>query len=109
MYGSVNMNVLLKWHKKSPLPYKFAFIALEANVSTSKERNLRYPSGGSQASHMTAQARRKLGSLGTSIGSLREMLNDPKVARDMYSYRFVFRFGFFVLLALKTNAIEGEI
>jgi len=48
-----------------------------------QERNLKYPSGGSQASHMTSQARRKLGSLGTSIQNLRDMLTDPKVARDI--------------------------
>eukprot|EP00210_Caulerpa_lentillifera_P000614 g594.t1 len=43
-----------------------------------QERNLKYPSGGSQASRVTAQARRKLGSLGTAIQTLHSMLADPK-------------------------------
>ena len=41
-----------------------------------QERNLRHPNGGAEASRITAQARRKLGALGSSLDQLRNILED---------------------------------
>ena len=41
-----------------------------------QDRNLRHPNGGAEASRITAQARRKLGALGSSLDQLRNILED---------------------------------
>ncbi|KAK9819807.1 hypothetical protein WJX72_002665 [[Myrmecia] bisecta] len=43
-------------------------------VQLIQDRNVRYPTGGPDASRITAVARRKLGSLGTAVDNLRDLL-----------------------------------
>jgi hypothetical protein len=45
-----------------------------------QERNINHPDGGPEASRMTAAARRKLGSLGTSLDTLFRWLDSPDAA-----------------------------
>ena len=45
---------------------------------------MKYPNGGQEASRVTAAARRKLGSLGSALDNLREMLDGPQCA-DAYA------------------------
>jgi len=45
-----------------------------------QERNINHPDGGPEASRMTAAARRKLGTLGTSLDSLFRWLDSPEAA-----------------------------
>lgn len=47
-------------------------------LSSVQERNLKYPNGGPEASRITASARRKLGTLSTSIEALQKKLEDDK-------------------------------
>ena len=49
-----------------------------------QERNMKYPNGGQEASRVTAAARRKLGSLGSALDNLRDMLDGPQCA-DAYA------------------------
>ena len=41
---------------------------------------MKYPNGGQEASRVTAAARRKLGSLGSALDNLRDMLDGPQCA-----------------------------
>lgn len=41
---------------------------------------MKYPGGGQEASRVTATARRKLGSLGSALDNLRELLSGPQCA-----------------------------
>lgn len=43
-----------------------------------QERNLRYPNGGAEASRLTANARRKVGTLGTEMEKLLQWLDAPE-------------------------------
>lgn len=45
-----------------------------------QERNLKFPEGGPEASRLTATARRKLGTLGGLLDSLRASLEGPEQA-----------------------------
>lgn len=45
-----------------------------------QERNLKFPEGGPEASRLTATARRKLGTLGSLLDSLRASLEGPEQA-----------------------------
>jgi len=57
-------------------------------VQLVQERNLNYPDGGPDASRMTAAARRKLGSLGTSLEQLFKWLDSPDAATLSEQERF---------------------
>ena len=45
-----------------------------------QERNLKHPNGGPEASRISAAARRKLATLGTSLDSLADLLESPECA-----------------------------
>ena len=45
-----------------------------------QDRNLRFPTGGGDASRITATARRKLGTLGTALDSLQALIESPDSA-----------------------------
>jgi hypothetical protein len=49
-------------------------------IASLQERNMAHPDGSPEASRMTASARRKLGSLGTSLDTLFRWLDSPDAA-----------------------------
>ena len=49
-------------------------LEFHSQYCASQDRNTKYPSGGPEASRATATARKKLGTLGTSLENLREAL-----------------------------------
>jgi hypothetical protein len=49
-------------------------------VQLVQERNMNHPQGGPEASRLTASARRKLGTLGTSLDSLYAWLDGPEAS-----------------------------
>jgi len=51
-------------------------LMLMDSLTDLQDRNLRHPNGGSEASRITAQARRKLGALGSTLDQLRNILED---------------------------------
>ncbi|KAF8055598.1 SYP52 [Scenedesmus sp. PABB004] len=57
-------------------------------VTLVQERNLQHPDGGPEASRMTANARRKLGTLGTSLDQLFRWIDSPEAAALSEQERF---------------------
>jgi len=57
-----------------------AELSAKLGCARAQERNVKYPNGGQEASRVTAAARRKLGSLGSAVENLRELLNGPQCA-----------------------------
>jgi SYP5 family syntaxin len=57
-------------------------------LHTQQERNANHPDGGPEASRATAAARRKLGTLGTSIDTLYRWLDSPDAAALSEQERF---------------------
>lgn len=49
-------------------------------LCAAQERNMNHPDGGPEASRITAAARRKLGTLGTSLDQLFKWLDSPEAA-----------------------------
>lgn len=58
--------------------YEAAKESANDTLSIIQERNLKHPDGGPEASRITAAARRKLGTLGTLLDSLRTSLESPQ-------------------------------
>ena len=57
-----------------------AELSAKLGCARAQERNVKYPNGGQEASRVTAAARRKLGSLGSAVENLRELLDGPQCA-----------------------------